>query len=210
MRSKSKKTVYKFSLIYGLLLTLAAFPVFAQNGKLELNKRPLLDLGKFVLEKVQKKEVDLKSPFSLRLQGRLNADGRFDVKTTKFTKSEGDQEIIEIAKQAIEAVNDSGIFIYLKQLGLNEIEISLAQTDKDFSANLKSTLESANRAKTITSGMNTMFQIGIGNAQSRDDNSKALLEKSKVESVGKDFLLKFSMPLEQFHGIINRELEKVR
>ncbi|HQU83290.1 MAG TPA: hypothetical protein PKY59_09210 [Pyrinomonadaceae bacterium] len=208
-----KRLIYNFSLICGLLLTLAAFPVFAQNGEVELNKRPLQGLGESALNKVQKREVDLKAPFSLTLQGKVGANGKFDAKTAKFTKSEGDAKIIDLAKQAIAAVNDSGMFSYLKQLGLNDVEITLVQTGTEFSASLKSTLENENRAKSVTNGIKLTLQLGKmmieqrKNKRDDDRNPIALLENSKAESVGKDFLLKFSMPLEEFHAIINRELE---
>jgi len=201
-----KKSVYNFSLICGLLLTLAAFPVFAQNEEASFNKKPLQDFGQNVLDKVQKREVDLKSPFSLIMQGKLDEKGKFEKTTSKFTKSEGDVKIIEIAKQALIALSDSGLFFNWKQLGLDEVEISLIQTETEFSANFKSTFETVNRAKSTTSSLNMFLQMG--KITVKDEDSKALLENSKVESIGKDFLLKFSMPLEQFHGIINKELEE--
>lgn len=203
-----KKSVYNFSLICGLLLTLAAFPVFAQDSDIQINKKPLQSFGKTIYEENQKSVIDLKAPFSLTMQGKFDKNGKFDANTKKFTKSEGDAGIIEIAKQGIEFVNDSGIFSYLKHLGINEAEIALVQTDKDFSVDLKSSLDSENLAKKVTSGINLIIQTG--KVTVKDENSKALLENSKVESIGKDFLLKFSMPLEQFHGMINRELEKVK
>ncbi|MCD9188508.1 MAG: hypothetical protein LUM44_18970 [Pyrinomonadaceae bacterium] len=203
-----KKSIDKFSLICGLLLTLAAFPVFAQSSKAELNKRPLQDFGQIFSEKVKNKEVDLKTPFSLTLQGTLDANGKFDPKMTKVTKSEGDAKIIELAKLGIEAVSDSGVFYYLKQLKVDEVEISLVQTDLEFSADFKSTFETAKRAKSIGDGIK--LNIQIGKSAVKDENTKAILENSKVETIGKDFLLRFSMPFEQFHGIIDRELEKVK
>lgn len=203
-----KQLIYKFSLICGLLLTLAAFPVFAQSSKAELNKRPLQDFGRIVSEKVKNKEVDLKTPFSLTVQGTLDANGKLDPKMTKITKSEGDAKIIEIAKQGIEAVGDSGIFYYLKQFGGNEVKISLVQTDMEFSADFKYTLETAKRAKSIADGIGLNIQIGKSTV--KDENTKVLFESSRVEAIGKDFLLRFSMPLEQFHGIIKKEVEKVK
>lgn len=204
-----KKSIYSLSLLLcGLLLTLAAFPVSAQSSKAELNKRPSQDFGRIVSEKVKNKEVDLKTPFSLTVQGTLNANGKFDPKMTKVTKSEGDAKIIEIAKQVIEAVSDSGLFYYLKQFGGNEIEISLVQTDVEFSADFKSTLETAKRAKSVRDAIK--LNIEVGKSTVKDENTKILLENSKVETIGKDFLLRFSMPFEQFHGIIDRELEKVK
>lgn len=201
-----KQSIYSLSLLCGLLLTLAAFPVFAQNDEAELNKRPLQYFGRLVSEKVKNKEVDLKAPFSLTLQGTLDADGKFNPKTTKVTKSEGDAKMIEIAKQGVEAVSDSGIFYYLKQLGVNEIEIFLVQTDMEFSADFKSTFDTAKRAKLVRDAIK--LNIDVGKSTVKEENTKILLENSKVETIGKDFLLRFSMPFEQFHGIIDRELEK--
>jgi len=204
-----KQSIYSLSLLLcGLLLTLAAFPVSAQNDKAALNKNPVQDFGRLVSEKINNKEADLKAPFSLTLQGTLQADGKFNPKTTKVTKSEGDAKMIEIAKQGVEAVSDSGVFYYLKQLGVNEIKISLVQTDTEFSADFKSTFETAKRAKSL--GDAIKLNIEIGKSTVKDENTKILLESSKVETIGKDFLLRFSMPFEQFHGIIDRELEKVK
>ena len=129
-----RKFLKQISFLCGLLLTLAAFPVFAQNQPVELNKKPLRDFGENVSSKIKKKEIDLTKPFLIEMRGTLNQEGKFDKQKTSFVRAEGDQQMLELVKNAIEATNDSGFFAYLRQLDVEDIILNLSQDDKQFNA----------------------------------------------------------------------------
>ena len=109
-----KKIVQIVFLACGLLLTVAAFPVFAQEEKVEINKMLFNNFVQIIKQKVDAGKIDLTESFSIELEGVLNKDGKLDAKKSKFTRSEGDAAMIEIGKSFIEAVGDSGFFRHLK------------------------------------------------------------------------------------------------
>lgn len=203
MRKFSKR----ISFLCGLLLTLAAFPVFAQNQPVEPNKKPLRDFGEIVSSKIKKKEVDLTKPFLIELCGTLNQEGKFDKQKTRFVRAEGDEQMIELVKSAIEATNESGLFAYLRQLDVEDIILNLSQDDKQFNAIFTSEAKTENRAKTIVSGLNSA--IMIGKMQVKDESSKLFLESSNITSEGKNFSIKVSVPSDKFQEIINSEINKL-
>ncbi len=164
-------------LVCGLLLTLAAFPAFAQEVKeVEINKRPFQDLRDFVKQKVETKKVDLNKSFSIELEGVLTKEGKLDQKKSKFTKSEGDAAMIEVGKSFIEAVNDSGMFGYLKSLGIENLNFALVQDENQIYANIVSEVETSQSAMTISTGLNFIMKF----AQAKNNEMKNLSEDEKI------------------------------
>jgi hypothetical protein len=208
----------KFLILVIGLICLAGLSVFAQT-EISINKHPLRDFAQFVNEKVTAKEVDLNAEFLIELEGVLNKTGKFDIKQTKFTKSEGDKQIVDIAKTAIEAVNDSGWLVYLKELGVSKIFVKFQQDKENITVNIKSEMESNNRANAITSMVRTLLMIGklkkqqeiegmITNKASLTDEIR-LLESLNSSSEGKFFVLNFSMAQGVKQEMIERRLKEL-
>lgn len=84
------------------------------------NKKPLEDFADDVLAKRAEKDgkLDLSKSFMVKMVGELDKDGKLDPKKSRYAKlkpeEQGDQEMVDVAKQAIEAINNSGMFYYLK------------------------------------------------------------------------------------------------
>lgn len=203
-----KKRLKQISLFCGIaLMMLAAFPVFAQeNSQPQINKKPLQDFGNVLLNRVQNKEIVLTDNFLIEVEGELTPEGKFDLRKTKYIRSEGKPEIVEVAKNAIEAINDSGIFIYLKQLDVNKLNLIVAQNDEQIYMLLRSDLISENRAKTLSSNLNMI--VSIGQTQSRDADAKTLLEGTSVSSNGKSVMIKTAVPKAVWQNMVKRQLEK--
>ena len=208
-------------LVCGLLLiTLAAVPVFAQQEaadgnqakKTEINKKPFDDLAKEIRRKVAAKEVDLSKPFSIKLQGVLNKDGKLDRKTAKFAKGEGDAAMIEIGKSVIEAINDSGFFIYLSQLGAEKIDFTLAQDDTQTYVVFISELATVQRAMTAASGLNTLIKINSFSAKNDtkrlNDETRILMDGMTVNGEDKKLVIKMAYEKSFVQELINRKLKE--
>src|SRR5690349_9962881 len=118
-------------LVLSCLLLLATLPAFAQGS---INKKPLQDFAANLDSKLDKDKIDLTKPFSVTLEGYLTEDGRFDPKRSKFTKVEGDPRIVEVGKDAIIALGDSGMLGYLRNLGVEKIRLDLSQNENNVSA----------------------------------------------------------------------------
>lgn len=188
-------------------MILATLSIFGQEDvKPTFNKAPLKDFADSVISQIDNKTLDLDKPFSITVEGYLTKDGRLDVKRTRITKSEGNRQMVEIAKQVVEAVSDSNILLYLQQLGVEKLKINLSQDEKNISATLTSEMLNENRAKTVVSGFNGLFLIARMNEKNED--TKILLNSTKYSSQSNNFILNFVLPKEEAHRMLKNELQK--
>ena len=179
---------------------------------IEINKRPIVDLGNYVNELLEKKEVDLQSDFIVNARGKLDKDGRLDPKTFKFLEAAGENEkMVEVVKESIEALNVAGYLQYLKELSGKDIALVLQQDDANISAVIQSEMESETRAKTIKSALDLLINISKAkrsaeNADQNDKDDLLLLEAAAIETDGKKVVIRFSVPKEIVHPMIQRKL----
>ena len=179
---------------------------------IEINKKPFEDLGDALIDKLEKKEIDLSKPFSVVLDGTLTADGKLDPKKSKFGKSTGDEEMVSMAKMALESVGNSGILSYLKMNGVDKVNFTLVQDEEQIYAIIVSDQKTPEKAKTIVSSLNMALQ-GLRFADNNglkklDENSKTLVSNSKVTSQGNSFVLNFAIPKTVGQDLINRSLKE--
>lgn len=190
-----------------MALTLAAFPVFAQDEKIEINKMPIKDFALNIKRQVEAGKIDLTKSFSLELEGVLTKDGKLDPKKSKFTKSGGDAAMIEVGKQFVETVSNSGGFQYLTALGIEKINFAVSQNEKQITAIVKSETATPSKAKTMASGINMMLKMAAMKSNNEDD--KALLSYFNVIADDKIFVINFAAPREEVHEVLKKHLEKM-
>lgn len=204
-------------LLCGVALMLVAFPVFAQedNGasrEVQINKKPLQDFGDLIKRKIEQKDTDIDKPFLVEMEGEITADGRFDRKKSKFTGTEGDAQMVELGKTAIQAIGDVGFFVYLKNYGIDNVLFSMQQDGGNFSSVIKSEQQSVENAKTTASALNTMLSlIKVADKQGSvksDDAGRALVNNLKISTQEKSVIINFSMPKLEFHELLMREVMK--
>ena len=178
---------------------------------LEINKKPLTDFADSVLAQWSANQIDFNQPFTVVLNGVLTNDGKLDRDKSKFdpSKQKGDQKMIDLAKAALEAVGDSGFLTYLRSLDVEKVDITLTQDDKQITAVVSSGQKTADRAKTISSGMNTYLMIGKATAKNPSDE-RTLLDGAKVTTDGKNFVLNFAIPKDVAQEMINRKLKEAQ
>lgn len=201
--------------VCGLFLTLAAFPVFAQENQVRevpLNQKPFLDLAELIREKVDGNKVDLTKPFLVELEGTLDNRGMLDRKTAKFVKTEGDAKTADIAKSFIEAVNDSGVFGYLQRHGIEKIKLTVAQNESQIYAVIVSEQKTPEKVKTLVTLWNSVLtaihlldEQGLKNLSS---DERTLLSGAKVNSKNNSIILNFAYQKSVIREVINRKLEE--
>ena len=196
----------------GLVLVGAVNTAFSQ-GDVVLNKRSLRDFAGSVQQRVLSKEVDLNAPFLIELTGVLDKKGKLDLSTAKYTRSEGDAKIVEIAKRAVEAINDAGYLQYLSSLSANRIILVVKQGEAEFEASISSELESEQRARTVVSAMSMMLELAkaqrIQNPESEPDKDDVILLRSAtVSSESKNFTIHFSLPKAVFREMLESKIAK--
>jgi hypothetical protein len=204
----------KFFLGCGLFLTLAAFPVFAQEeksvGEYEMTQRPLDNLAQLVRRETAAGKVDLTKPFSIQLEGVLNNDGRLDASKSKFTKSAGDAAMIEIGKSFIKAVSESGFLSYVKDFGVEKLNLVLVQNDNQIYADVFAEVETPQRAASISKSLNSAAQIARTRKDERKslrDDEKILISGLKAITDGKTLGIKVAYEKSVIQELINRILK---
>ena len=150
--------------------------------------------------------------FVVNASGKLTKDGKLDPKSFRYVKAESnDVKMIDVVKESIEAINDSGYLQYLKELSGKDFALMLQQDDLNITAVVQSELESDTRARSIKSSLD--FAIGLAkmkktaaDADQNDKDDLILLESAKIEIDGKKVIIRFVIPKEIALPMIQRKL----
>jgi hypothetical protein len=189
-------------------------------AEVDINKKPLTDLAENVFAKLNAKEVDLTQPFTVQMVGTLTKEGRFDVtKDAKtklpksgFVKADGDAKTVEVVRQAIEALGDSGWLGYLRNLGIEKVNFTLIQDDENLRAIIVSDLPNPDKANTVSSGFRGLVQGAIladkTGLKKLGEDEKTLLNSAKVTSDGKNFILNVVIPKADAQALIQKKLRE--
>ena len=203
-------------LICGLLLTLAAFPVFAQEEKtvseIQISRKPLQDFEKLIRKEIATGKVDLSKSFLIELEGVLDKNGRLNAKESSFVKSEGDAVVVDIAKSFVGAVADSGWLVYLRQIDVEKMNLTFAQDDSQTYAVVVSELPTAERAERVASALNRMVSMALERkeieAEGIDQDEKFLIGGIKAERADKILTIRLTYEKSAVRELINRLLKE--
>lgn len=203
-----KNPLKRIALLCGIaVIMLAAFPVFAQDySGIEINRKPLRDFTDLVIDRLQKNELVLSDNFLVEVEGELDQNGKFDPQKTKYIRAEGKEQIVNAAKSAVEAVNDSGMFGYLKQLGAKKINLVFSQDDAQIYAVINFQLDSDRRAKSTKSMLDLL--LAVSKTNSKNDDEKALLNATIISPNDKTVTIKTSVEKSVGQEMIQRKLNE--
>lgn len=186
-----------------------------------INKRVLRDYANVVKTRVDGGEVDLNQPFKVIAEATLTKEGKLDVTIDKRTKlpksrvvlSEGDEQMVDIAKKAIEAVGDSGWLIYLRTQGIEKIQYSIEQNADQVMIVITSDQPTPERANTIMSGLKGTIEAALlldqNNIRKLGDDERTLLQSATPLSNGKQFVLNFTISKQVAMEMITRRLQNM-
>lgn len=174
------------------------------------NREPLKSFAKEILKLREKQngKLDLSRNFTVEMNGTLTAEGKFDRKKSAYVRAEGDEEMVNIAKDAIEAVGDSQLLYYLKGLGVEKINFVIQQNEEGIFVVLKSSQPSEERAKSLSSGFGGLLMIGKNTVKPEEKEVITLLNAAKYSSEGKNFVLNFKLDKETAQAMIKEQLDK--
>ena len=188
-----------------------------------INKIPLKKLASDFKAKVEKKEVDLTQNFTVVADGVLTKEGTLDVTIDKKTKqpksrilkSEGNAQMIEVAKQAIEAIGDSGWLGYLRAQGIEKINFTVVQDNDNLQVIITSDLATPERANTVSSGIGGVISAALlldkNGIKKLGEDEKVLLSNAKTAvnpANTKQFVLNFVLPKATAQEMITRKLNE--
>ncbi|MFL6373567.1 MAG: hypothetical protein ACJ73D_02760 [Pyrinomonadaceae bacterium] len=178
----------------------AAVSVCAASAQdLKINEQPLRDFSKQVKDQIDNKQVDVTKPFSLEMAAVIRDDGRLDKNASKFTSESGDPKMVQVAKDAIMAMGESGYFGYLQQAGISQATLTVSQTQQIFTGNVHSS-QNRFQAALMTSGINTM--LSIGRSQKMDANEKLIIDNTRASHDGGNIDINCTLPAADFQRMI--------
>ncbi|HEY2846873.1 MAG TPA: hypothetical protein VGI80_03585, partial [Pyrinomonadaceae bacterium] len=157
------------------------------------------DLAKDVQAKIDKKEIDVTKPFAVEMSALITGDGKLDKNASKFTSESGDAKMIEVAKQAIWAMGNSGYFGYLQQAGISQATLSVSQTAQTFTGKVHSS-KSRFEAAIMTSGISAM--LSIARSQDMQPNEKLIIENTRASHDGGNIDIICTLPAADFQRMI--------
>jgi hypothetical protein len=173
------------------------------------NKKPGYDWSYKVLDDLAdpNKKLDLSKPFTIEMNGVLDAEGKLDPNRSAFTTVEGDENMKVLAKQAITTINDMGMFYYLKKLEVDHINFTLVQDDKQIYAIIRSDGKDEKSAVRTANGLKTAITLAKL-VNSADPDTVDLLKAATVTRDGKSFVINFAFPKQDAQLLIKRQLDK--
>lgn len=178
---------------------LAAFPIFAQEK--------ISSLPDFVIEKIDKDKVNLSAPFLLELEGNLNKLGKLDFENSKFTKSEGDLQIVEIAKRTVKEISEIGLLKGLKYYEVNKLQFTFGQNNSEIYAKVIFKQETSESAKTV---VNELKELMISPQPEDNEEAKIISSGISINNSENFVILNFSYQKSVAHTFFQKVLENHR
>jgi hypothetical protein len=119
--------------------------------------------------------------------------------------------MIDIAKDAVEAVGDSGFLGYLRKppFDVEQMTITLVQDDNQITAVISSGQKTAERARMKSSQLNNAITVGKLALKNPSDE-RTLLDGAKVNADGSNFVINFVIPKQIAQDMITKKLNEAR
>lgn len=179
----------------------------------EINTRPLKDWLARSNALRDKGDLDLDSAIEILIAANLNTDCKLS--DAKVIQRTGDARLIEVAKDMVAAIGDSGMLSFLRdpnkikdQTGLRCDEMPLQLTIKldqnEIVAKVESQADSPERAVQMARGYNGL--LAIGQFAKRGKDEEVLYKNTKVTAEGKQIVVNFSMPRETASEMLKKQL----
>ncbi|HKO45423.1 MAG TPA: hypothetical protein VJU84_19265 [Pyrinomonadaceae bacterium] len=172
----------------------------------EINKKALKDFAAYANELKTQGKLDLNKPFEIVIEAVLDENGK--LKDPKFTKKEGDPNLVELFGRMIAALNDSGFLVYLKPIDKDnpgtKVVFTVKQGEKEVLASVESEASSDASARVLASGFNAALALGADSRAGKDE--EVLLRNTTASPNGKKIVFNFNMPRQAVVDLIKKQL----
>jgi len=172
----------------------------------EINKKALKDFAIYANDLKNKGQLDLNKPFEIVIEAVLDDHGK--LKDPKFTKKEGDQNLVDLFGRMIAALNDSGFLIYLKPIDKDnpgtKVVFTIKQGETEVLASVESEASSDDSARVLARGFNAALMIGAESRAGKDE--EILLRNTSAAPNGKKIIFNFTMPRQAVVDLIKKQL----
>jgi hypothetical protein len=173
----------------------------------QINKKVLKDFAAYANDLKNQGKLDLNKPFEVVIEAELDEQGK--LKNARFTKKDGDENLVELFGKMIAALNDSGFLTYLQPISKDNpgatIKITIKQGEKDVLASVESEASSPQRAESLASALNTLLYLGAGSRAGKDE--EVLMKNTNATQDGKKVVVNFSMPRQSVVDMIKKQMQ---
>ncbi len=172
----------------------------------EINKKALKDFAAYANDLKNQGKLDLNKPFEIVIEAELDGQGK--LKDPKFTKKEGDPNLVDLFGRMVGALNDSGFLVYLKPIDNDnpgtKVVFTIKQGETEVLASVESEVSSDNSARLLAKGFNAALVIGAESRAGKDE--EVLLRNTSAEPNGKKIIFNFTMPRQAMVDFIKKQL----
>ena len=180
----------------------------------EVNTRPLKDWLARSNALKEKGELDLNSAIEILIAANLNGDCKLS--DAQVIQKTGDARLIEVAKDMVAAIGDSGMLSFLRdpnkvkdQTGgarcdQMPLQLTIKLDQNEIVAKVESQADSPERAIQMARGYNGL--LAIGQFAKRGKDEEVLYKNTKVTAEDKKIVVNFSMPRETASEMLKKQL----
>ena len=173
----------------------------------EINKKVLKDFAAYANDLRNQGKLDLNKPFEIVIEAELDEQGK--LKNPRFTKKEGDENLIDVFSKMITALNDSGFLTYLQPISKDNpgatVKITVKQGEQEVLASVESEASSPQRAESLARALNNLLFFGAGSRAGKDE--EVLMKNTNATPDGKKVVVNFSMPRQSVVDMIKKQLQ---
>ena len=173
----------------------------------QINKKVLKDFAAYANELKNQGKLDLNKPFEVVIEAELNANGK--LVNPRFTKKEGDANLVDLFGRMIAALNDSGFLTYLSPISKDNpgstVRITVKQGEKEVLASVESETTSPERAKSLAGVLNNLLYFGAGSRAGKDE--EVIMKNTTATPDGKKVVVNFTMPRQSVVDMIKKQME---
>jgi hypothetical protein len=173
----------------------------------QINKRVLKDFAAYANDLKDKGTLDLDKPFEVVIEAELDENGK--LKNPRFTKKQGDENLVDLFGKMVAALNDSGFLTYLQPISKDnpgaKVKITVKQGEKEVLASVESEASSPERAESLAKALNNLLYFGAGSRAGKDE--EVLMKNTNASPDGKKVVVHFSMPRQSVVDMIKKQLD---
>jgi hypothetical protein len=179
----------------------------------DINTLPLKDWLARANALRDKGQLDLSSEIEITIAASLNTDCKLT--NPNVIQKSGDSRLIEVAKDMVSAIGDSGMLSFLRDprkvtdpsklsCDAMPLHLTIKLDQNEIAASVESEADTPERAVQMAKGYNTLLAVGEFAKRGRDE--EILYRNTKVTSEGKQIVVNFSMPRPTASEMLKKQL----
>jgi len=173
----------------------------------QINKKVLRDFATYANDLKNQGKLDLDKPFEVVIEAELDENGK--LKNPRFSKKEGDENLVDLFGRMVAALNDSGFLTYLQPISKDNpgatVRITVKQGEQEVLASVESEASSPQRAESLAKALNSLLYFGAGSRAGKDE--EVLMKNTNATPDGKKVVVNFSMPRQSVVDMIKKQME---